>query len=83
MRPTFRAFLVLAAGIPLTLFLIIFDDALWPIGIAYLGFALLVIGFDALRTSPFRRLSLTIETPDVLFVGETDSFKDLSALVAL
>ena len=73
MRPTFRAFLVLAAGIPLTLFLIIFDDALWPIGIAYLGFALLVIGFDALRTSPFRRLSLTIETPDVLFVGETDS----------
>ena len=73
MRPTFRAFLMFAAGIPLTLVLIIVDDALWPFGIAYLAFAILIVGFDALRTPPFRSFSLTVDTPEALFVGETDN----------
>lgn len=76
MRPTLRAFALFAAGVPLSLVLILIDEALWPFGMAYLAFAIVAVGLDAVLTPSFRAFSLTVETPGVLYIGAD------SALVA-
>ena len=43
-RPTPRAVIVFAAGIPISLVLALAAERLWPLGLAYLGFAILLIG---------------------------------------
>ncbi|NKB54870.1 MAG: DUF58 domain-containing protein [Alphaproteobacteria bacterium] len=73
MRPTFRAFVLFAAGIPLSFVFILIDETLWPLGLGYLAFIMTVVGIDAIRTPPFRALTFTTDIPQTLYIGETGS----------
>jgi uncharacterized protein (DUF58 family) len=70
-RPSLRAVLIFAAGLPGALFLVIYDAALWPFSFDYGALALLAIATDALLSLPARALRLDIAVPDRLFIGET------------
>jgi uncharacterized protein (DUF58 family) len=69
-RPTRRAVLIFAAGIPLSLFIVIYDAALWPVSFNYGALVLFAVAVDALLAFPRRRLVLGVDTPEKLYIGE-------------
>jgi uncharacterized protein (DUF58 family) len=69
-RPTRRAVLVFAAGLPLSLFLVIYDPALWPLSFNYGALALFAVAVDALLAFPSRRLGIAVTAPEKLYIGE-------------
>lgn len=69
-RPSLRAVLIFAAGLPAALFLVIYDQALWPFSFDYGALALLAIATDAFLSLPGRYLRLDIAVPERLFIGE-------------
>ena len=73
MRPTFRAAVLVAASIPLSLVLILWDAAYWPLAIAYLAFAMVLIGSDALMAPSARRMRVETELPALLYIGGTEA----------
>jgi uncharacterized protein (DUF58 family) len=73
MRPTLRCLVLLLAGIPISLGAVSLDVRLWTVWISYLGAVLLVTGLDAVLALPRRRLRVTVEAPDQIFIGETRS----------
>ncbi len=75
MRVTLRAVLLFAAGLPITLALILLDEALWPLGVAYLALAALVTGADGLGALPQRALEVEVSLPEVLFIGDRDGVR--------
>jgi len=70
-QPTRRAVVLVAASVPLSLTIVALNNDLWPLGLAYLLFVLALIAFDAARTLPPRRLSVSVQPIDSLFIGET------------
>ena len=48
MRPTPRAVAILAAGVPLALFLVIYNPGLWQLSLGYALLAFAAIASDAL-----------------------------------
>jgi uncharacterized protein (DUF58 family) len=70
-RPSLRAVLIFAAGLPAALFLVIYDAALWPFSFDYGALALLAIATDAFLSLPGRYLRLDVALPERLFIGET------------
>ncbi len=74
MRPTFRAVIFVGAGIPLSLVLAIVGGGLWPLGVAYLGFAVVGLGFDAILTLPKRSLTIQTEAPPLIYIGDGEEF---------
>jgi uncharacterized protein (DUF58 family) len=69
-RPTGRMVVIFVAGIPLALFVVIYDPAFWPLSFNY---AVLVIlaGLTDLMLAPLpRALAVRIVTPDRLSIGE-------------
>lgn len=73
MRPTLRAVFLFAAGIPLSLVLVLVDARLWPLALAYLGAAIFLTGVDALRAVPWRAMRIEVVSPDTLFIGDRDA----------
>jgi uncharacterized protein (DUF58 family) len=69
-RPTRRAVLIFAAGIPLTLFIVIYDAALWPVSFDYGALVLFAVAVDTLLALSPRRLVLHIDMPEKLYIGE-------------
>ncbi len=69
-RPTGRAVLIFVAGIPLALFVVIYDPSLWVLSFNYGVLVLLAAGTDALLAFPPRLLSVKVTVPDKLYVGE-------------
>ena len=69
-RPTLRAVLVFAVGIPLALFIVIWNPALWPLSFYYGLVALLVIASDMALAPRPRRLDVKVTVPDRLYIGE-------------
>ncbi len=69
-RPTRRAVLIFAVGIPVALIMVIADPALWPFSFDYGAFVLLAMATDALLAFPGRSLDVKIATPSRLFIGE-------------
>jgi uncharacterized protein (DUF58 family) len=69
-RPTLRAVLIFAAGIPLALFIVIYDPALWPLSFNYGLLALLAIVSDLALALPPRLLNVKVAVPDRLYIGE-------------
>jgi uncharacterized protein (DUF58 family) len=69
-RPTRRAVLIFAAGIPLSLFIVIYDAALWPLSFNYGALVLFAVSVDALLALPPRRLTLAVGAPEKLYIGE-------------
>lgn len=72
MRPTPRAVVLLAAGVPLAFALVLLDAALWPFPLAYLGAVVFLIGLDALLAPSPRRLAIATRLPPLLYIGDQD-----------
>ncbi|MGB8486292.1 MAG: DUF58 domain-containing protein [Xanthobacteraceae bacterium] len=71
MRPTPRAVAILAAGVPLALFLVIYNPGLWQLSLGYALLAFAAIASDAALAMPGRLLRLTATAPESLQIGET------------
>jgi uncharacterized protein (DUF58 family) len=69
-RPTSRAVLLYASGIPLALFVVIYDPSLWVLSFNYGVLVLLVTGTDVLLAFPPRLLEVKIAVPDKVYIGE-------------
>ena len=69
-QPTLRAVTVFAAGIPLALFLVIYDPAAWPWAFDYGALVLVAVATDAALAFRPRLLGVATGMPDSLQVGE-------------
>lgn len=70
MRPTPRAVLLLALGLPLALLPAQLHPRLWPLWIAFLAVAALALGLDAVLLPRARALRVEAELPGQLMVGQ-------------
>lgn len=70
MRPTRRAVVVAALGLPVALLPTIVHPRLWPFWPLYLGAFVLAFGLDALLAPGRRRVSCSAEVPGTLYIGE-------------
>lgn len=75
MRPALRTVLLVGAGIPISLALILVSEALWPFGAAYLCLAVVGAGVDGLRAIPRRAIDIEIVPPKILYIGDTDDLE--------
>jgi uncharacterized protein (DUF58 family) len=73
-RPTPRTVLIFAAGIPLALFVVIWQPQLWVLSFNYAAVVLLVAATDALLAFPPRLLAVKPMLPDRLYIGERGVF---------
>ena len=69
-RPTRRAVLTFAAGVPLSLLIVSYDATLWPLSFDYGILVLLAMASDALLAFPKRLLDLAVVTPEKLYIGD-------------
>jgi uncharacterized protein (DUF58 family) len=69
-RPTARMVLIFVAGIPLALFVVIHDPALWPLSFNYGLLVVLAAASDLMLALQPRGLAVRIATPDRLSIGD-------------
>jgi uncharacterized protein (DUF58 family) len=69
-RPTGRAVVMFAAGIPLALLIVILEPGWWGLTFDYGALALVVIASDALLAFSPRLLDVKVSVPDRLYIGE-------------
>jgi uncharacterized protein (DUF58 family) len=69
-RPTGRMVLIFVAGIPLALFVVIYDPAFWPLSFNYAVLVILAAVTDLMLAPLPRALAVRIVTPDRLSIGE-------------
>jgi uncharacterized protein (DUF58 family) len=69
-RPTGRLVLIFVGGVPLALFAVIYDPALWPLSFNYAVLVMLAGASDFLLALQPRALSVRIAAPDRLAIGE-------------
>lgn len=72
-RPTRRAVLLLAAGIPVALVPALVEPRLWGTWLGYLFLAVVAIGLDAILLPPERRLAVETRAPKTLYAGDEGS----------
>ena len=69
-RPTARAVVIFVCGVPLSLFVAIYDSSLWMLSFDYAALVLVTVGMDAVLAFRPRQLKARITTPDHLYIGE-------------
>jgi uncharacterized protein (DUF58 family) len=69
-RPTQRAVLVFAAGLPLAVLIVSLSPPAWPFSFDYAVLAALAMLADLALACPSRRLIVEVDTPERLFIGE-------------
>lgn len=69
-RPTLRAILIFAGGVPLALFIVTYNPGLWALSFDYALLALLAGLSDFALACRWRHLSIKTATPDRLYIGE-------------
>ena len=69
-RPTPRALLIFAAGLPLALLIVVYNPGLWALSFDYALLVLIVGVSDLALACPWRRLNVKIAVPDRLYIGE-------------
>ncbi|HEY6254874.1 MAG TPA: DUF58 domain-containing protein [Xanthobacteraceae bacterium] len=69
-RPTARMVLIFVGGIPLALFVVIYDPALWPLSFNYGVLVVLAAASDFMLALQPRALAVRIATPDRVAIGE-------------
>jgi uncharacterized protein (DUF58 family) len=69
-RPTARMVLIFVGGIPLALFVVIYNPAFWPLSFNYGVLVILAAVSDFMLALQPRALSARIATPDRLSIGE-------------
>src|SRR5215470_4532974 len=72
-RPTLRAVALFGGGIPVALLTVLIDERLWPIGLTFLGAAILLTGADAILTPSLRAFRRSVHWPTMLYVGDADA----------
>src|SRR3984893_16723597 len=68
-RPTARMVLIFVGGIPLALFVVIYDPALWPLSFNYGVLVILAAAGDFMLALQPRALAVRIATPDRVAIG--------------
>ena len=71
-RPTRRAVLLFAAGIPIALAPVLVDAAFWPVGLTFFAVAVLLLGIDAILAPAGRAFVPSVRAPVTLYVGENE-----------
>jgi uncharacterized protein (DUF58 family) len=69
-QPTLRAFTIFTIGVPVALFLVIYQPDLWLWSFDWGAFVLVAIGTDLMLAFPRRMLRVTVAAPDSMQVGE-------------
>ena len=69
-RPTLRAILIFAGGIPLALFVVAYNPGLWALSFDYALLALAAGLSDFALACPWRLLGIKTAMPDRLYIGE-------------
>jgi uncharacterized protein (DUF58 family) len=69
-RPTGRTVVLFACGIPLAVFVAIYEPGLWVLSFNYAVLVLLAAGTDRMLAFPPRLLDVRIAAPDRLHIGE-------------
>jgi len=69
-RPTGRTIFLFALGVPLALFLVIYDAALWPWSFDWGALVLVVAATDAAFVLPLRLLPIAAHAPERIYLGE-------------
>ncbi|MFL6195795.1 MAG: DUF58 domain-containing protein [Thermoanaerobaculia bacterium] len=72
MRPTRRAIVVAALGLPIALLPVLVHPRLWTLWPAYLGLLALALGADALMAPRRRDVSCSVDLPGTLYIGEEE-----------
>lgn len=72
MRPTLRAVLLFALGIPIALLPSLVDPRLWTLSLAFSVCAIVALMVDALLGLPRGRLRIEAVAPDMLYIGDQD-----------
>jgi uncharacterized protein (DUF58 family) len=70
MRPTLRAVLLFALGIPVALAGVLISGKLWTLWLAYASAAIVLLGLDWILGTPRRRMSVASNPPASLFIGD-------------
>src|SRR5262249_57984292 len=79
-RPTRRAVLLFALGVPFAFLLVILDRVLWEFSLDLGALVLVALGVDMLLALPRRRLRVDIQLPDALHIGDAGAIElDLAA----
>jgi len=69
-QPTLRAFTIFTIGVPVALFLVIYEPDLWLWSFDWGAFVLVAIGTDLMLAFPRRLLRVTADVPGSMQVGE-------------
>jgi uncharacterized protein (DUF58 family) len=69
-RPTARMVMIFVGGIPLALFVVIYDPALWPLSFNYGVLVVLAAATDFMLALRPRALAVGVATPDRVAIGE-------------
>jgi uncharacterized protein (DUF58 family) len=72
MRPTRRAILLAALGLPVALLPVAVNERLWPFWPAYLGLLALALGVDMLGAPSSKAVAASVEMPGTLYIGEEE-----------
>lgn len=72
MRPTRRAILLAALGLPVALLPVVLHARLWTLWPAYLGLLALALGADALLSPRRKEVSGAVEIPGTLYIGDEE-----------
>ncbi|MFL6258625.1 MAG: DUF58 domain-containing protein [Thermoanaerobaculia bacterium] len=72
MRPTRRAILLAALGLPIALLPVAVHERLWPFWPMYLGLLALALGVDMLWAPRRKSVSCSVEMPGTLYIGEEE-----------
>ena len=75
MRPTQRALLLFAAGVPAALVAVLVHPRLWTVWLAFVGGFALLLGLDGLLALGRRRLAVVAEPPAQVYIGEAGALR--------
>jgi len=69
-KPTRRAIILLALGLPVALLPVVFDKGLWVIWIAFDAAVVALLGLDALLAPRRSAVRVSVDVPKTFFLGE-------------
>jgi len=72
--PTRRAAIIMALGLPVTLFTAVFLPNLWVLGAGWLAAVSGLILLDGFLTAPIKSMEPEFEVPPNFFIGESEEF---------
>src|SRR3982750_4827489 len=72
MRPTRRAIVLAALGLPIALLPVAVHERLWPFWPMYLGLLALAVGIDMLWAPRRKAVAAAVEMPATLYIGEAE-----------